>query len=182
MTQFDKCLLLLVRSDHDVPRACREAGAFLAFQRACLPPVHAGHDRKLIGIWVDPLMVDAPPEVLGRASVRTMPQFRIRESVGLSGIWLLCWLDADRGRRSADPGAVRESLLSALIEERLPSQHPTTRFAPIFDADDRGSLVHLQTERLRGLFPGLISEPVKWNRTTGAVATLSRNGKGNSPH
>lgn len=174
MTHFDKCILLLVRSDDDVPRACREVGEFLAFQRARFPTVHEEHDRRLIGIWVDLLMVDAPPEVFGRASVTGHRQFRIRESVGSSGLWSLCRLDADLGRETADLGAIRESLVSALIEERPPRQHPTTpQFTPIFDAADRRSFIHFQTERLRELFPGLIGEPVTWNRTTGALAILS---------
>lgn len=183
MTHFNKYLLLLVRTDGDVSRAWREVGAFLVFQRARLPTVHEEHERWLIGMWVDPLMVDVPPEALGCPPVSGHHPFRIRESIGLSGIWRLCWLDADLGPGAADPGAIRQFLISALSEEqRLRQRPPTRQFTPVFDADDRCSLIHLQTDRLRGLFPGLIGEPVTWNRTTGAMATLSRNGKGARQH
>lgn len=183
MTHFNKCLLLLVRTDGDVSRAWREVGAFLVFQRARLPTLHEEHERWLIGMWVDPLMVDVPPEALGCPPVSGHQPFRIRESFGLSGIWRLCWLDADLGPGAADPVTIRQFLISALIEEqRLHQRPPTRQFTPVFDADDRCSLIHLQTDRLRGLFPGLIGEPVTWNRTTGAMATPSRNGEGARQH
>jgi len=176
------CFLLLVRSSDDVLRACRDVGEFLAFQRARLPTGHAEQDRRLVGIWLDPLMVDPPPEVWGPVSVSSPHPFRIRESVGLGGIWQLCWLDADHDRESADLHIIRETLVSALIKERPPRPHPRTlQFVPVFDPDDDYHFILLQTERLRELFPGLIGEPMTWNRTTGALAALIGAGERGRP-
>ncbi len=169
MLHFDKCLLLLVRSGSDIPRACWEAGEFLAF-RARFPTSHEEHHPEFVGIWVDPLVVDSPPELLGRTSAYGHRAFRIRESFGSSGIWLLCWLDAVHGSTSADLGALRESLVLALVEHQALHQHHTTpQFAPVFDAADGLAHICLQTERLRTLFAEIIGEPLTWNRTTGSI-------------
>jgi hypothetical protein len=170
MGQFDKCLLLLVRSDNDIPRACREVREFLAFRDARFPTAHEEHDEEFVGIWVDPLVVGSPPELLGHTSASDHRAFRTSESFGSSGIWLLCWLDAARGSSSVDLGALRESLVSALIEQRTLHQHHTTpQFAPVFDAADGLAHICLQTERLRTLFAEIIGEPLTWNRTTGSI-------------
>lgn len=170
----DKYLLLLVRSDDDVARACREVGEFLSFQRSHPPTFQVGHDWRLIGMWIDPSVVDTPPEVLRYSFASGHRRFKIAESVGVGGIWQLCWLDSDLAGEPADLVSMHESLVSALVAERPQSQHPPTRqFLPIFDADDNRSFIHLQTSRLRELFPGMIGEPVTFNGTTGALATLS---------
>lgn len=175
---MSNCFLLLVRSSDDVPRACREVGEFLAFQRARLPTGHAEQDRRLVGIWLDPLMVDPAPEVWGGVSVSSPHPFRIRESAGLGGIWQLCWLDADHERESADLHTIRETLVSALIKERPPRPHPRTpQFVPVFDASDDCHFILHQNERLRELFPGLIGEPMTWNRATGELAALAGSGE-----
>lgn len=174
MGHFDKCLLLLVRSDSDIPRACREAGEFLAFRDARFPTIHEEHDEEFVGIWVDTLVVDSPPELLGRTSAYGHRAFRSRGSFGSSGVWLLCWLDAALGSSSVDLGALRESLVSALIEQRTLHQHHTTpQFAPIFNAADGWSHICFQTERLRILFPEVIGEPLTWNRTTGVLGRVN---------
>lgn len=173
---MSNCFLLLVRSSDDVPRACRDVGEFLAFQRARLPTGHAEQDGRLVGIWLDPLMVDPPPGVWGSVSVSSPRPFRIRESVGLGGIWQLCWLDADHEREPADLHIIRirETLVSALIKERPPRPHPRTpQFVPVFDANDGHPFILSHTQRLRELFPGQIGDPKTWNRTTGAFATLT---------
>lgn len=170
MGHFDRCLLLLVRSDNDIPRACMEAGEFLAFRDARFPTLHEEHDEEFVGIWVDSLAVDSPPELLGRTSASGHRAFQTRGSFGSNGIWLLCWLDAAHGSSSADLGALRESLVLALVEQRTLHQHHTTpQFAPIFDSVDGLAHICLQTERLRTLFPEVIGEPVTWNRTSGSL-------------
>lgn len=170
MGHFDKCLLLLVRSDNDVPRAFREAREFLTFRKARIPKNCEEQDEPFVGIWVDPFMVDSPPELLGRSAGVGHRAFRTSESFGWSGIWLLCWLDAALGSSSVDLGALRESLVLALIEQRtLHQRHPIPRFAPVFDAADGLAHICLQTERLRMLFADIIREPLIWNRTTGSI-------------
>lgn len=174
MSDFANCFLLLVRSSDDVPRACREAGEFLAFQRARLPTEHAEQGSRLVGIWIDPVMVDAPPETCGVGLASRACQFQIRESVGVSGIWCLCWVDADHARKSSDLVTTRETLVSALIEEQPTHQQPRTlQFIPVFDADDNCRSALLHAERLRELFPGLIGQPLTWNTATGAWEALT---------
>jgi hypothetical protein len=105
-------------------------------------------------------MVDSPPELLGRSAGFGHRAFRTSESFGSSGIWLLCWLDAALGSSSVDLGALRESLILALIELRtLHQRHTIPRFAPVFDAADGLAHICLQTERLRMLFADIIREP-----------------------
>lgn len=175
MSDFANCFLLLVRSSNDVSRACREAGEFLAIRRARLPTEHAEQGRRLVGIWIDPVMVDAPPEkICGPGLAFRACQFQIRESVGVSGIWCLGWVDADHARKSSDLGTTRETLVSALIADRPPHQQPRAlQFIPVFDADDNCNFSLLQTERLQELFPGLIGQPMTWNTATGAWAVLA---------
>jgi hypothetical protein len=172
---LDKCLLLLVRSDKDIPRACKEAGEFLAFRDARFPTIHEEHDEEFVGIWVDPLVVDLPPELLGRTSANGHRAFRSRGSFGSSGVWLLSWLDAAHGSTSADLGALRESLVLALVEQQTLHDFPTTpQFAPIFNAADGWSHICFQTERLRILFAEVIGEPLAWNRTTGSLRRVDK--------
>lgn len=172
VSHFVKCFLLLVRSSDDIPRACREAGAFLAFQRTRFPTRDAQQDRRLIGIWIDPLMVDAPPEEWESISVPGARQFQTRESVGVSGIWCLCWLDSFHARESSDLATLRQSLVFTLIEEKPRREHSgALQFVPVFDADDDGDSILLHAERLRELFPGLIGVAMAWDRATGAFST-----------
>lgn len=173
MSHFANCLLLLVRSGDDVPRACRDVGEFLAFQRARLPTVNTEEGRRLVGIWVDPVTVDTPPEVWGVGSVSSARRFRIRETVGMSGIWCLCWLDVDHGGELSDPITLRETMVSALIKQQPSHQHPSARqFYPVFDADDDNNSILLHTRQLREVFPGLIAEPMSWDSSTGALTDL----------
>jgi hypothetical protein len=120
-------------------------------------------------------MVDAPPEkICGPGLASRVCQFQIRESVGVSGIWCLGWVDADHARKSSDLGTTRETLVSALIADRPPHQQSRAlQFVPVFDADDNCNFSLLQTERLQELFPGLIGQPMTWNTATGAWAVLA---------
>jgi hypothetical protein len=166
------CFLLLVRSHDDIPRACREAGEFLAFQRARLPTMHAEQDRRPIGIWVDAVMVDVPPQVFDCASASGRRPFQIRETVGLGGIRQLCWLDVASDGRQDTLAEVREALVSALLGERPRStDRADQRFIPVFDADDTLAFIQPQIKRLQELFPDLIGPPAMWNRTTAILAT-----------
>lgn len=175
MAHSGKCLLLLVRSDDDIPRACREAGEFLAFRDARVPKVHEEPDEEFVGIWVDPLAVDSPPDMLGRSSASGHRAFQTRGSLGLGGIWLLCWLDAADGGSPAEHGSLRESLVSALVEQRTrQGHHATPKFAPIYDAADGLPHVCLRTERLRLSFGNVIGASLTWNRTTGALGRADK--------
>jgi hypothetical protein len=172
VSRVTKCFLLLVRSSYDVPRAGREAGEFLAFQRARLPTVHAEQDRRLIGIWVDAVMVDVPPQVFDCISTSGRGPFQIRETVGLGGIWQLCWLDVASDERPDTLAEAREALVSALLGERPRSaDRADQRFIPVFDADDTLAFIQPRIKRLQERFPDLIGSPATWNRTTATLAT-----------
>lgn len=171
MSHFAECFLLLVRSSDDVPRASREVGRFLAFQRAQFPSTASRPGGALVGIWVNPALVDAPSEVWDSISGSGAEAFRIRTSIGVNGVWSLVWLDAHPADKIGDFGRVREGLVSALMEEQ--SLHQCRRnlpFVPVFDSGDDHYSVLLRTERLRELFPGLIDDPMTWNTATGALA------------
>lgn len=181
MTGLGKFLFLLLRTECEVPRAWREAGEFLRFHRTRLSAVHQAHERSLIGMWNAPLMIERLPEVFGCRSDSGKFQFRIRESVGVNGLWELCWLDTNLGPGANDPDATRKFLIAALIEEQQPrTPPPNSRFAPIFDPEKQYGYVHRQTDHLKGLFPGRIGEPAIWNKATGAITTLSSFGEGDT--
>lgn len=168
------CGLLLIRSCDDVPRACRDAGAFLAFQRARRPTRHGEQDTKLVGIWLDPLMVALPPEVWGSVSISGSRPFQIRESVGVDGIWELYWLDADYERETVSLDTMREMLVSALIGERPPGPYSSApQFVPVFDENGTHPSMISQMQRLREVFPGRIENPLTWDRLTNTFATLA---------
>lgn len=167
-----KCFLLLVRSRDDIPRACRDAGEFLAFQHVRLPTMHAEQDRRLIGIWVDALMVDVPPQVFDCVSTSGRRPLQIRETVGVGGIWQLCWLVVASDGRPDTLAEVREALVSALLGERPQSaDRADQRFIPVFDADDTLAVIQPQIKRLQARFPDLIGPPATWNRTTATLTT-----------
>ena len=166
-----KYLLLLVRSSDDVARACREAEDYLRFQRARIPADHEAHDLALIGIWIDSFSVDSSPSnMFGRAQIAEL--FRVSESVELSEIWSLCWLDVEFEGETVNRCTIRKLLVTDLIENRPPAEHQytaTQKFVPIFDVDDDRSFIQLQTRQLRELFPNRIDEPMMWSRTTGVL-------------
>lgn len=133
--------------------------------------MHAEEDRRLLGIWVDTLMVDVPPRILGGASTSGRRPFQIRETIGLGGIWHLCWLDVAPDGRPDTVAEVREALVSALLSERpRAAGRADQRFIPVFDADDTLAFIQSQIKRLRELFPDLIGPPATWNRTTASLA------------
>lgn len=152
--RFNTCLLLWAGHEVDVPRACREVGEFLRFRHSFPPHFHADQDWRLIGLWVDRL-VETPFEFPYHFSALERHPFRLRETVGINGIWQLYWLESLLPWRPANQACALKSLVSCLIEERSSSrQSPTPQFAPVFDADDNRSFIGLQSERLKALFPG----------------------------
>lgn len=126
------------------------------------------------------MMVDAPPEICGFGSAARMRQFRIRESVGVSGMWCLGWLDGGYVREFFDLVTLRETLVSALIAAQPPPQGAeTVQFVPVFDAADDCDSILVHTDQLRELFPGLIGEPMSWDSSTGALTNLIGGGRRN---
>jgi hypothetical protein len=134
--------------------------------------MHAEQDRRLIGIWVDAVMVEVPPQVFDCVSISGRRPIQIRETVGLDGIWQLCWLDVTSDGKSDTLAEMREALVSALLGERPRSaDRADQRFIPVFDADDTLAFIQPQIKRLQERFPDLIGLPATWNRTTATLAT-----------
>jgi len=66
------------------------------------------------------------------------------------------------------------SLIAILAAIRPPRDDgPVLRFVPVFGMDQHPLAIHVEMKRLRELFPGLIDEPVTWDRTTGALRRVS---------
>ena len=131
-------------------------------------------------MWGDPVLVDLPPEVLGPGSPTSARHFRSRESVGVTGMWCLCWLDGAHVREFLDFVILRETLVSALIAARPPPLGAeTAQFVRVFDAADDCDSILVRTDQLRELFPGLIGEPMAWNRMDGALAAFIESGERN---
>ena len=165
--------LLLVRSIDDVPGACREAAQVLAFRRRRLPPLHEERVRTPIGVWVDTALVDSVPEILGGAAPGHAPQFRIRQSAGLSSVWSLSWLDLETADDAVDLGSIRRSLIEALMAgQAFTSRRTVSQFVPVFDVDTHPVDVRLETARLRRRFPGAIGGSIVWNHTAGTFTKV----------
>jgi len=104
-------MLVLVRSRQDLARTRSDLSDFFALRWQ----LSAGQPHEtLLGIWVAPMILSNPPSVLtghnGSGSALTVP---ITETVALSGLWTICWID-DSPLKHGDSPATRLDLLSLL--------------------------------------------------------------------
>lgn len=173
VTPAERHWLVIASADH-VDRAVRDVEAFLAFQRARPSPTHDEHRRDVIGIWVDSTMVDAVPAVFDVRSATRHRRFRVRESVGVNGLWSLWWLDVELAGVSTAFQTVRESLIATLAAVQ-PSRDGdrVPRFVPVFGVEQHSSAIQIEVDRLRELFQSRIGEPVTWDSRTGALLRVS---------
>lgn len=149
----------LVRDADNLARACTELSALLAWR---LRRHRALPSALILGIWIEPRMV---AEVPARLTARDRPKAgqpgRIQSSVGLSGIWTLCWLDNDQ--------TDRQSLLRGLAEA-TPDGIPSGGFVPVFAADAEESQVQSELGALRDCYPKVLS-PLYQDRMTGQISS-----------
>jgi len=173
--------VLLVRAIDDIPLACQQVSHFLEFQRWHFCAAHEG--QRFIGVWIDAQMGNFSSGVFGGAGSSGHIRYRVRETIGLGGQWELCNLDIVLGSETADQRTIRESVISALVDQQPPHLSPSLRrFLPVFDAEEEGPCVDLQTNCLRRMFPDLIGEPLVWDRTRGTLAPISGNDANGSLH
>lgn len=160
-------LFTLVQSLADLPRACDELSDFLALRRKRgTPPLR----EALLGIWVEAHWVANLPCVLEwRESLAVHQTARVRETAGVSGIWMLCWLDVPAGARPLSRGALVESLLAAF--ERYRGDAPPPCFVPVFDAGALAGETQAEMRRLTAGYRELLLAPLYQNPITGRLET-----------
>lgn len=120
-------LWLLVGKAEDVETAFAEAKELLGWSyQQC----GRSSPREIDGIWVDATLALNPPDVL---SVSQGPgkatRFRILETTGPSGIWLLCRIETDAAGQTMERANVIEALLAATEES---SNRPQEQLVPVF--------------------------------------------------
>lgn len=122
-------LWLLVRDTQEVDAAYSQAREMLTWARR---NGAVSTSAEIDGIWVNADMAAQPPEVLSsRDESGQAKRFRIQETSGPAGIWLLCRIEAEQAGQIADPASVIPALLAA--SEEVSSQ-PHKRSVPILSA------------------------------------------------
>ncbi len=122
-------LWLLVRDTQEVDAAYSQAREMLTW---------AGRNgavaasAEIDGIWVSADMAAQPPAVLSsRDESGQKKRFRIQETSGPAGIWLLCRIEADEPGQTADSASVIQALLAACEEA---TSQPHERSVPVLSA------------------------------------------------
>lgn len=144
-------MLLVVPDAADVPAATSAASQFLIFQRQ---RVQATREDEILGVWVTRDLDAGLPAWLSVDAA-----LGIRESLSLSGVWTLCWLDGPLWRRATTSADRRELLLRALAQAvSTPSNSPAEcgPFFPVFRADAPPEHVSVALRQLRTRYPHLV--------------------------
>ncbi len=172
-------LVVLVRSVADLPRACADVSELLSLRCRRLP---SPRSQGLLGLWVDSSWTEIPlPHLLpwhdpatGRRTVH------IRESAGVDGIWMLCWLDRRAGGSDLSRHALLASLLRAFGRNR--AQAPPC-FVPVFALDAPPLETQAEVDRLATDFGDLLQPPIFCNPHSGRldIPALGAPGPG-GPH
>lgn len=115
-------LWLLVRDADGVDEAYGQASEMLTWVRQQDAGAGPG---EIQGILVNAALATHPPAALSsRDSSGSEIRLHIRESTGLHGVWLLCWIENDEGGEPVDRASVIDALLGAGEENssRLPER------------------------------------------------------------
>ena len=179
-------LFLLVGDNDDIPDACRSVGEFLRLQKLNWFFAPCRHIELLIGMWIDPWMIDAIPGgfdctmSLGGMSVPRI-KFEVSASIGLEGRWAILWLTIDEPCGALEAPVQREALVRSLIECEpfawCADLEATGPFAPIFDVHDPRDFIRSEVSRLRALFPGVIRGPLICDAERGTLLQFPENGE-----
>ena len=135
-------MLFLIRSADDVRSAAEAANEFLAYRRRHFPEPREVDE--VLGIWVRGEL-DAD---LGEAPVG------IRESISLSGLWSLSWIDGAFLKDAKTARERRNRILDGLVKD---SATQPRAFSPVFDATETSDGVEAMLQELRAKHPDLIS-------------------------
>ncbi len=156
-------ILLLVRSMGEVLSAVKAATDFLASRRRGAPAPQEADE--VLGVWVRPELdagLPAWPDFGGGAGADLPTGARpdeasvgIRESVSLSGLWALCWIDGAPLRKARTPAERRRGILEAFLKEDPLSGSPDGpgTFFPVFGADEAGGSPSQAMRELREARP-----------------------------
>ena len=157
-------LLLLVRSYSDLFSSCRNVADFLAnWQQR----VGSSTDPSpLMGVWIHPQSPDKLPSHIGCTLSRgdsssTQIEYDISESCGLSGIWMLCWLNIRQPEESFDRSLQHEALLLSLLgwSKQELFEADIGQFTPVFDSKDQHDMIWSEVSHLRRRYPDRITMP-----------------------
>ena len=167
-------MLVLVRGSEDLARACSELSDFFAIRQRQRD--HAPVPETLLGIWVGPGMAAEVPSVLtSRTRSAAGWPVQIRETVGLSGIWTICWLETPRGEGRDDLS--RFALLGSLIESADQGEDGVSpgRFAPVFRGVTAPSEVQAEMRSLQEPYSHHLLTPLFQNPVTGRLSHQAEN-------
>lgn len=122
-------LWLLVRETEEVNTAYSQAKEMLIWAQR---NGAVSDSAQIDGIWVNVHMAAQPPAILSsRGEAGQVKRFRIHETSGPAGIWLLCRIEAEQPGQRADRASVIEALMAACEEI---SKLPHERSVPILSA------------------------------------------------
>jgi len=162
-----RSVFALVRSLADLERASRElAGLLSALNRRGTPETAT----RLLGLWVDEQGGVELPGVLelGESADAARPA-RIVEATGVSGIWMLYFLEMP-------PHSVsRAQLLGALLRSAIDGREDPApgHFIPVFASDTQAGCVKAEMQALERRYPGLVLAPRYQDSRTGELDLLS---------
>ncbi len=156
-------ILALVRSLPDLERACEELSDFLSLR--CQRNPTAIPDT-LLGIWVDThLAANTPCTLRLREWPTARRTARIGETTGVSGIWMLCWLEVPTRARAPSRGELLGALLEASMYDREARQ---PWFVPVFPLYTPARDVNAEMQRLNTRYPNLLP-PLYQDPSTGRL-------------
>lgn len=151
----------------DLRRACDELSEFLALRRRRAPSLA----ETLLGLWVDPRWSECSScEFPWREPGSESGTARIRESAGVDGIWMLCWLEVPATARCVSRHALLMSL-SARSEPALADPPPA--FVPVFPLDAPARDVRAELQRLSAEHAALVLAPWYQETSTGRLRTAA---------
>lgn len=155
MKSEPRSLFLIVRSQADLKRACEEVVAYLSILRG---RSDGRGPEVLQGIWIDAEGAANPPSALvlpdGSGIRRCV---RLPEIIGITGIWMLCWLEA------AARTVSRADLVAALLEHSGRGETDTVmnpvHFIPVFTGEMDVCSTREESRVLGFRYPGRVLPP-----------------------
>lgn len=154
----------------DLPRACVDLSEFLVLQRRRTK----ARSEALLGLWIDPRWSERLPcefpwcEANGKSGTAY-----IRETVGIDGVWMLCWLDMPEAARPLTRSALLASLVAALGAART---DPRLAFVPVFPLDAPAGEVRTEWQRLATEHGDLVLAPLYQDARSGQLHCIRRSG------
>lgn len=164
-------LFALVRHTDDLDRARDEMSRFFSFRKERDSGCAFG---PLLGIWIEPRMVqDIPAALLMRPSAGESQPVQVCESVGVSGVWALCRLETERvGRPLLLEALLRAS--SATDREVAGRKVSAGRFIPVLQRSaEEGGSVQNETHVLSRRHAEEVGAPWYQDPLTGCLAPAS---------